>query len=132
MRVRSGATGFQTLDGEHQKLFGRLNALKGAEFEREYMKAMVDGHQNAVDSLQSRVDSTASLKDQITDRDKADKQVVPEKTDNVVEASVNQWAATALPVVRQHLDEARTIHAAMDRNGRVNETARNNKVRNEK
>jgi len=127
-----GVPAAPAIDDKHQELMDRLSKLRGAEFDREYIKAMVDGHQNAVDNLQSRVDSTASLKDQITDRDKADKQVVPEKTDNVVEASVNQWAAAALPVVRQHLDEARTIHDAMDRNGRVTETARNNKVRNEK
>jgi putative membrane protein len=120
------------VDDKHQDLMNKLSKLRGTEFDHEYIKAMVDDHQNAVDSLESRVDSTASLKDKITDHSTADKQVVPEKTENALAASVNEWAATTLPVVRQHLDDAKTINDAMDRKGRVNETARNNKARNEK
>jgi len=129
-------------DDKHKDLMDRLSKLRGREFDKEYMKAMVDGHQDVVDSLEGRVDSTASLKDRITDHDKADKQVVAEKSDNAVAASVNAWAAVTLPVVRRHLDEAKSINDSLDRNGRTNETARNNgrtndaarnnKVRNEK
>ena len=82
-----------------------------------------------MDGLESRVDSTASLKDKVTDPSKADKQVVPEKTDNVVAAAVNDWAAKTLPVVRRHLDEAKAINDKLDRNGRVTDTARNHDVR---
>jgi len=117
---------------KHKDTMERLSKLRGGEFDKEYVKAMVDDHQNAVDSLESRVDSTASLKDKITDKDAKDTQVVPEKTDNAVAASVNQWASQALPVVRHHLDEARAINDKLDRNGRVNETARNDKVRRAK
>ena len=120
------------VDDKHQDLMNKLSKLRGAEFDKEYMKAMVDDHGDAVDKLESRVDSTASLKDKITNPDKADKQVVPEKTDNALAASVNEWAATTLPVVRRHLDDAKSINDSMDRNGRVNETARNSKTRNEK
>jgi len=119
-------------EDKHKDLMDRLSKLRGPQFDKDYMKAMVDEHGDAVDSLQSRVDSTASLKDQITDPAKADKQVVPEKNDNAVAASVNGWAATTLPVVRRHLDEAKMINDRLDRNGRTNETARNGKVRNEK
>jgi putative membrane protein len=121
-----------TIDDKHRDLMDKLSKLSGREFDREYVKAMVDGHQDAVDSLESRVDSTASLKDKITDRDAADKKVVPEKTDNALAASVNQWAAATLPVVRQHLDAVKAINDKMDRNGRVTDTARNNSVRREK
>ena len=117
---------------KHKDAMDRLSKLRGGEFDKEYVKAMVDDHQNAVDSLESRVDSTASLKDKITDKDAKDTQVIPEKTDNAVAASVNQWAAQALPVVRHHLDEARALNDTLDRNGRVNETARNDKVRRAK
>jgi len=119
-------------DDKHKDLMDRLSKLRAPQFDKEYMKAMVDGHEDAVDALQSRVDSTASLKDKVTDPSKADKQVVPEKTDNVVAASVNDWAAQALPVVRHHLDEAKAINDKLDRNGRVNDTARNDNVRREK
>lgn len=119
-------------DDKHKDVMDRLSKLRAPQFDKEYMKAMVDDHGNAVDSLESRVDSTASLKDKVTDPSKADKQVVPEKTDNVVAASVNDWAAKTLPVVRHHLDEAKAINDKLDRNGRVNDTARNSNVRREK
>ena len=122
----------QPSDDKHNDVMDRLSKLRGPQFDKEYMKAMVDGHENAVDALESRVDSTASLKDKVTDPSKADKQVVPEKSDNVVAASVNDWAANALPVVRHHLDEAKAINDKLDRNGRVTDTARNGNVRREK
>jgi putative membrane protein len=119
-------------DDKHKDLMDRLSKLRGADFDREYIKAMVDDHENAVDSLESRVDSTAGLKDRITNKDSANAQVVPEKTDNAPAMAVNQWAAKTLPVVRHHLDEAKTIHDKLDRNGRTNDTARNGKARTEK
>jgi putative membrane protein len=117
---------------KHKDAMDRLSKLSGSQFDKEYMKAMVDDHQNAVDSLESRVDSTASLKDKITDKDAKDTQVVPENTDNAVAAAVNQWAAQSLPVVRHHLDEAKMINDKLDRNGRVTDTARNTTSRNSK
>jgi len=118
---------------KHRDLMDRLSKLRGAQFDKEYIKAMVDDHQDAVDSLEGRVDSTASLKERVTDRDSANSsQVVPEKTDNTVAASVNEWAAKTLPVVRHHLDEAKMINDRLDGNGRVNDTARNTTPRNNK
>lgn len=104
------------IDDKHQDLMNKLSKLRGAEFDREYVNAMVDAHENAVDSLQSRVDSVAPLKDRITNKPEADKQVVAEKSDNAPKASVNAWAATALPVVRQHLDEAKRLDDQLDSN----------------
>jgi hypothetical protein len=76
---------------------------------------MIDDHEHAVDSLQGRVDSIAPLKDRIVNKSEADKQVVAEKSDNAPKASINAWAATALPIVRQHLDEARRLDDQLDR-----------------
>ena len=105
-----------TIDDKHQDLMDKLSKLRGPQFDREYIDAMVDGHQNAVDSLEGRVDSTAPLKDRITNKDQADKQVVPERSDNAPKASFNAWAANALPIVRQHLDEAKRLDDQLDRN----------------
>ena len=88
---------------------------------------MVDKHQEAVDSLQTRVDSTAGLKDRVTDRDSANSQVVPEETDNAPEMAVNAWAAKTLPTVRHHLDQARTLDEQMDRTDK--NTTRNDRNR---
>ncbi len=96
------------IDEAHQELKSKLSTLKGAEFDQEYMSAMVDGHEDVVDRLQTR-----SSEDRFGDNKGS---VQPEGSDNPVEADINQWAAAALPTVRHHLDEARRIHDSMGRN----------------
>ncbi len=44
------------LDDKHRDLRERLSKLQGAEFDREYMKAMVDGHEDVLAKLESRID----------------------------------------------------------------------------
>jgi putative membrane protein len=95
------------LDQKHQDLKTKLSNLKGVEFDREYMSAMVDGHEDVVDRLQTR-----ASEDRFGDHKGA---VKPESSDNPVEAALNQWAAAALPTVRHHLDEAKRIHDGLGR-----------------
>lgn len=95
------------LDQKHQDLKTTLSNLRGAEFDREYMKAMVDGHEDVVDRLQTRASE---------DRFGDDKgEVKPERSGNPVEGALNQWAAKALPTVRHHLDEAKRINDGLGR-----------------
>ena len=97
---------------EHKDAMDTLAKLRGGEFDREFINRMIDDHQHVVNDLQGRVDYKGSTADRITkgtagsDRNT---NVVPEKADNHLEAQLNQWAATALPTVQRHLDEARTI-----------------------
>ena len=70
--------------GDHKDLGERLSKLSGREFDREYIKAMVDDHEKAVKDT----------------KDKA------EDADN---DHVKQWAAKALPVLEKHLNEAKRI-----------------------
>lgn len=44
------------LDEEHRELRDKLAAKQGLEFDREYADTMVDGHQDFVDKLESRID----------------------------------------------------------------------------
>jgi putative membrane protein len=83
------------------ELMQRLSGLSGAEFDREYMKAMVDSHQSVVDHLESRADV-----DQFGDNRGS---VKPEPSSNEVEEGLNQWAAKTLPTARHHLEEAQRI-----------------------
>jgi putative membrane protein len=110
------------IDDKHQNLMDKLSKLRGPQFDREYIDAMVDDHQNAVDSLESRVDSTAPLKDRLTNKDSANSQVKPEQSDNAPAAAVNTWAANSLPTVRHHLDEAKRLDNQLDRTGRDTST----------
>jgi len=114
--------GAAAIDDKHQKLITKLSALKGADFDREYMKAMVDGHQDVLDALQKRVDEKDRL-GVATGQKPKDVNVKPEKANDSFEASLNQWAADTLPVVKGHLEKAKAVKDAVDK-GR-NNTASN-------
>jgi putative membrane protein len=48
------------IDDKHQKLMDKLSKLNGADFDKEYMSAVVDDHQDAVGDLRGRVNRTAA------------------------------------------------------------------------
>ena len=108
------------LDDKHRDLKDRLSKLRGADFDKAYIDAMIDGHQDVVDKLESRVDEvnrTATL----TGQQPKDKNVKPETSDNSVTASLNAWAANTLPAAKAHLDKAKSIKDTL---GRTNTTAK--------
>jgi putative membrane protein len=70
----------------------KLARNTGAEFDREYMDKMVDEHETAVNNLERHTDS-----------------------DN---PRLRQFASSNLPVVRQHLEEARQIRDQLKNNDR--------------
>lgn len=119
---------------KHRDLMDKLSKLRGADFDREYIDAMVDDHQDAVGDLEKKVDVVPpgnGVGDKVKGTfgsGKADAErngaVKPEKADDHFEASVNSWAAETLPVVRHHLDEAKQIQDSL-KNNRRNTTARN-------
>jgi putative membrane protein len=81
-------------DAKHQQLYDRLSKLKGAEFDREYMNAMVDGHQEVAQELERHADNNA-------------RSVGTSGNASQSETSVNAWASKTLPDVRQHLEQAK-------------------------
>ena len=72
------------LDAKHQKLIDDLNGASDADFDKTYAKQQVDGHQDAV----SLFDAYAK------------------KGDN---AALKAFAQKTLPVIQQHLDEAKKL-----------------------
>lgn len=76
------------LDDHGKDLRERLAKKSGADFDRDYMKAMVDDHEQAVDDA----------------KDKA------EHSDN---AEIKQWASKTLPTLQQHLERAKQINEAL-------------------
>jgi putative membrane protein len=77
---------------EHDQLKERLGELSGAEFDREYIKAMVDNHEKAVSEAEDRSEDS--------------------KNDHV-----KQWAAQALPTLKKHLEQARQIQTNLEKAG---------------
>jgi putative membrane protein len=78
-------------DGDHKDLQEELTKLTGRDFDRKYIDAMVDEHQEAVNELEKKTDS-----------------------DN---APIKQWASKTLPTVRQHLERAKQIQQSLERAG---------------
>jgi hypothetical protein len=84
---------------------------------------MVDGHNDVLDKLGSRVDkkSLEDYKAKTTDHATGEKvkqevdatAIVAEKSDNPVTSSINQWAASSYPVVQAHLQSAKTIQNSL-------------------
>jgi putative membrane protein len=72
------------MDAEHKTLHDRLARFKGAEFDRDYMAAMVKDHQEAVELFGA---AAQGLKD----------------------ADLRDFAARTLPTIREHLDMARKL-----------------------
>jgi putative membrane protein len=109
------------LDEKHRELRDRLAKLSGAEFDREYIDAMIDSHQDVVDKLQSRVDET-DRSAVATGQAERNTNVKPEDADNHVEASLNMWAATTLPATKAHLDKAKAIQDTLNNTNRRRDT----------
>jgi putative membrane protein len=111
------------LGDNHRDLREKLSNLKGAEFDREYIDAMVDEHEDVLDKLGSKVDqqSLEDYRTKLTDRAANEKVVAEveataitaEKSDNPVTQSINQWAATSYPVVHAHHETAKKLQESL-------------------
>jgi putative membrane protein len=113
------------LDEKHRKTADDLTKKQGANFDRDYLEAMVEGHQDFAAKLESRLDvqSLADWKTAAAGRTHSkalpepgtalsDVQVRPNKGDKELTTKINQWAADTYPVAQQHLDTARTLENA--------------------
>jgi len=118
------------LDDKHRDLRDKLAKLSGSEFDREYMSAMVDGHEGVASKLESRIDKSTLSKwktettDQVADR-KAKVEgkaiaVMPERSDNQVTMAINQWAADTYPTVQAHLSTAKQLNSGLSKRRTTN------------
>jgi len=118
------------IDNKHQNLMDKLSKLNGAHFDKEYMSATVDDHQDAVSDLRSRVNENRSASDRLTGKNPENPAAVkPEQSDNRVTMSINEWAANTLPTVERHLDRAKELKDNVDH---PNRTARGTSGRSDK
>jgi putative membrane protein len=114
------------LDEKHGDKADELRQKQGAEFDRDYVEAMVEGHQDLAAKLESRLDvqSVADWKTAAAGRaqsqalpdpkaDLRDVSVRPAKSESGLTMKINQWAADTYPIAQKHLDTARTLENAM-------------------
>ena len=84
------------LDDEHRQIQQRLSSLSKEQFDRDYMKTMVDGHRNVEKMLTERIDEGGPASDGTS-----------------LTGKVNQWAAKTLPAVRAHLEQAEQVYGQL-------------------
>jgi len=82
------------LDPVHRELADRLSKLKGAEFDREYMAAMVKGHEDVAGLLRSFTSADRPIGTSGRARG---------------EQALMEWAVKTMPTVERHLERARQI-----------------------
>jgi putative membrane protein len=113
------------LDDDHRDAADDLAKKQGADFDRSYVEAMIEGHQNLAAKLESRLDvqSLADWKTAAAGRTESkalpdpnaamrDVEIRPARSDNSITGKINQWAAETYPVVQKHLDTARALENA--------------------
>ena len=116
------------MDQKHETLMARLRTLRGAEFDREYMKAMVEGHKQVSSMLEGRAHMQQSTR--AGNRTATGTSGTGSNTAGTtgtgmakgtagasgarLDTSVNQWASKTLPTVEQHLQRAEQIHAKVE------------------
>jgi putative membrane protein len=88
------------LDQKHREIFDRLANVGPLEFDREYTKAMIEGHQDVAKLLRSRTgDSTGSAQTGTA-----------VGTSGTIDADpLTRWARQVLPTVEQHLERAQQL-----------------------
>jgi putative membrane protein len=89
------------LDASHKQIHQRLSRLSKEQFDREYMKTMIDGHRDVEKMLAAR--SGAPPLD------------AQKSADSALAAQVNQWALKTLPTVRAHLSEAEQLYGELEK-----------------
>jgi len=126
------------LDQKHQDLANRLSKLKGAEFDREYTTAMVQGHEEVASKLRARSGNRSSSTDHSSGTaansaaggqsgggagttaatasgsggsSSASSTSSAPRAGATSDGSdgVTQWASKTLPTVEQHLARAREL-----------------------
>lgn len=116
------------LRDKHRELADELGQKQGADFDRDYTEAMIEGDQDLAARLESRLDvqSLADWKTAAAGRTQSralpepkvemrDVQLRPNKSGDELTMKINQWAAETYPVAQKHLDMARTLENATKR-----------------
>src|SRR5262245_29688372 len=84
---KKGVTLTKDLDSESQQKVDELAKMSGAEFDRSFSKAMISGHEAAIEKFQSEVKSGR-------------------------DPDVKSWAQKRVATLREHLEMARTTLTA--------------------
>lgn len=106
------------MDEKHIDQRDKLAKRSGADFDREYASAMVDGHTDLLDQLEPRIDKKSLDQWKGSMRGKAmagagTVAVFPDRSDNPTTMRINQFAADIYPTVYAHLASAKALESSL-------------------
>jgi predicted outer membrane protein len=110
------------LDDRHTTLRDKIAKESGADFDREYASAMVEGHKDLIDQLEPRIDKKALEQWKAATNGKAalpagTVAVLPDPSQNPTTMRLNQFAADIYPTVHAHLEAAKALESALKQGG---------------
>jgi putative membrane protein len=105
------------LDDKHIDQRDKLAKQSGADFDREYASAMVDGHKDLIDQLEPRIDKKTLDQWKVEMNGKTTVAggtvaILPDKSDNPTTMRINQFAADIYPSVHAHLEAAKALESS--------------------
>jgi putative membrane protein len=109
------------IDQEHMDMLIKWEKMSSAEFDRDYMEAMVEGHEEVRDMLAQRgrtstVGTSGSATSGASGSTGAGSTTATgDGNGSTVEDAVSLWAARTLPTVEQHLEQARRLNDQVKR-----------------
>jgi predicted outer membrane protein len=106
------------LDDKQIDQRNKLAKRSGADFDREYASAMVDGHTDLIDQLEPRIDKKTLDQWKVLMRGKAmaaggTVALLPDRSDNPTTTRINQFAADIYPTVYAHLESAKALESSL-------------------
>ena len=96
-------------DKAHKELASRLSTLHGAEFDRAYIAAMVQGHRDVADSLRTWLKESRPL----GEPPPGDPKAKDAASGGPQEEALTAWAKKTLPVVEKHLERAQDLQGKL-------------------
>ena len=106
------------LDDKHVDQRDKLAQLRGADLDRDYTSAMVDGHKDLVDQLEPRIDKKTLDQWKVEMNGKTTAAggsvaILPDQSDNPTTMRINQFAADIYPTVHAHLEAAKALESSL-------------------
>jgi len=92
LATNKGVTLPTALDKKCQEVYDKLTKLRGSEFDKEYMRHMVEDHEKDVAKFQSA-------------------------SKNLQDPDLKAWALKTLPTLNEHLRMAKDIHGQIEKKG---------------
>ena len=96
-------------DKAHRELASRLSTLDGAEFDRVYIAAMVQGHRDVADRLRTWLKESRPLGEPSA----SDPKTKDAASGGPDEEALTAWAKKTLPVVEKHLERAQDLQGKL-------------------